>query len=164
MNNNTLVIFDWGDTVMRDIPGYKGPMASWPRIEIVEGVEQALDNIHKKFTCCLASNAGDSDAALMGVALERVEIKQYFDYLFTSKELAAKKPDPAFYKTILTKLNFSPDNCVAVGNDYEKDIVPAHSLGIKTVWLSPVRIPGAYNAADVIISSMSELPSVLAKL
>jgi HAD superfamily hydrolase (TIGR01509 family) len=162
MRRLKLVIFDWGDTVMRDIPGFKGPMVYWPRVEVMDGVEQALKDIHRKFTCCLASNADDSDAELIGMALERVNIKQYFHHLFSSKELGTKKPDAGFYRKILKKIDIQPGECIAVGNDYEKDILPAVSLGIKTVWLSPITPPGT--RADVIIKSMNELPSVLAEL
>lgn len=28
-----LAIFDWGNTLMIDIPGYTGPMAFWEKVE-----------------------------------------------------------------------------------------------------------------------------------
>jgi putative hydrolase of the HAD superfamily len=157
-----LIIFDWGDTVMRDIPGFKGPMAFWPKVEAIDGVTEALEAIHRKYTCCLASNADDSDAESMGQALARVDIKKYFQNLFTSKDLGTKKPDPDFYRKILKNLNVKPGACAAVGNDYAKDILPAAGLGIKTVWLSRDNTPD--NKADVVIKSMKELPSALEAL
>jgi HAD superfamily hydrolase (TIGR01509 family) len=159
-----LVIFDWGDTVMRDFPEYKGPMIHWPYVEVIDGAEEALKSIHQEFICCLASNAGDSDAAMMGLALEQVKIRQYFQYLFTSKELGTKKPNHDFYETILEKLNVKPEECIAVGNDYEKDILPAGTIGIKTIWLicGENAVPG--KIPDVIIQSMHELPLAIEKI
>ena len=55
---------------MQDFPGYQGPMVYWPQVKIIEGVEKALKAIRLELICCLASNAGDSDAAMMGLALE----------------------------------------------------------------------------------------------
>lgn len=41
------------------------------------------------------------------------------------------KPNPAYYKEILTKLDIKSDECVMVGNDLENDIQPAKSAGIR---------------------------------
>jgi hypothetical protein len=103
-------IFDWGDTIMRDLSGFTGPMVNWPHVEIIDGVKEALETIHRELICCLASNASDSDAVKMGLALERVYIRRYFRYLFTSKELGARKPDIAFFKTSLIKWEYHPES------------------------------------------------------
>ena len=164
MNKTRAIIFDLGDTVMRDYPEYPGPMAYWPKVEAVSGIEKALQQLQKDFTCCLASNALDSDAGLMGIALSRVNLRRYFQYLFTSRELGFKKPDPAFYREILRTLQLKPEDCIAVGNDYEKDIVPAKSVGMHTVWFSTH--PGSRVApcADYSITTMDELVAVIEKL
>jgi FMN phosphatase YigB (HAD superfamily) len=158
MERIKLVIFDWGDTVMRNLMQYKGPMVYWPYVEAVDGAEKALKEISRQYICCLASNAGDSNAELMGQALERVKLRQYFKRLFTEKELGAVKPSPEFYRNILKKTGFQPGESVAVGNDYEKDIVPAGLIGINTVWLSSGEDTVSGIRPDVIIHSMQELP------
>jgi HAD superfamily hydrolase (TIGR01509 family) len=157
MNKTKAIIFDWGDTVMRDFPEYHGPMAYWPKVEAVPGIETALQQLRKDFICCLASNAVDSDAGLMGLALFRVNLRQYFQYLFTSRELEYKKPDSEFYREILRRMNLHPEQCIAVGNDYEKDVVPAKSVGMYTILFSTH--PGSTLApcADYTITSMDEL-------
>jgi FMN phosphatase YigB (HAD superfamily) len=158
------VIFDWGDTVMQDFPEYKGPMVYWPRVKVVDGVVEALKSIRPEIICCLASNAGDSDAVLMGLALERANIRPYFHYLFTSKELGVKKPDPGFYKVILEKIKLKPQQCIAVGNNYHNDIAPAGKIGIKTIWLSDAKDKDSAKTPEVIIGSMQELPSAIKKI
>ena len=164
MNKTKAIIFDWGDTVMCDFPEYTGPMAYWPKVEVVPGIEKALQQLQKDFICCLASNAVDSDAGLMGLALSRVNLRQYFQYLFTSRELKYQKPDPAFYREILRRINLQPEQCIAVGNNYEKDIVPAKSVGIHTIWFSnhPGSVPAPH--ADHSINSMDKLIPVIEKL
>jgi len=161
VENVKAVVFDWGDTLMRDFSEFQGPMAYWPRVEVVAGVVDILKQLHRQLMCCVASNAGDSDAELMGLALARGHIRHYFHCLFTSRELRAAKPDPVFFREILRKLEVEPQECVMVGDDYLKDIVPAKSVDMWTVWFSeaPVTIPTP--CADVVINSMKDLVTAI---
>jgi putative hydrolase of the HAD superfamily len=164
MNKIKAIIFDWGDTVMRDFPEYSGPMAYWPRVEAVKDIDVVLKHLHIDIICCLASNSADSNAELMGTALSQVNLRQYFRYLFTSRELGCKKPDSAFYREILRRLALKPEQCIAVGNDYEKDIVPAKKLGMTTVWFSPDTPSALASCADYTIDSVDKLVPVIKKL
>lgn len=156
-----VVIFDWGDTVMRDFTEFQGPMVYWPRVEIIDGIEECLEKISPHYITCLASNAGSSDAYLMGSALERAGIRDYFNYLFTSKELGTMKPDPNFFKEIAARLGVDPSECIMIGNDYEKDIVPSKIVGMKTVLYTETNIEEPKQCADIIIQSMGQIPGVL---
>jgi FMN phosphatase YigB (HAD superfamily) len=153
------VVFDWGDTLMRDLQS-PGPMALWPRVEVVEGVVEALETLHGRLRCCVASGAGESDAELMAQALERVGLRRFFRGLWTSKELGISKQEPAFYRALLDRLGLPAAACVMVGNDYDKDILPAKAAGMRTVWLagSP---SGDAAAADAIIHSMADLRAAI---
>jgi len=57
-----IILFDWGNTVMVDfrIPG---PMFTWDTVAWVCGAENALKRL-TTYTCCLATNAGESDLKL----------------------------------------------------------------------------------------------------
>lgn len=150
------VIFDWGDTLMRDLPQFQGPMAHWPRVELIPGALRALESIHGRLICCVASNAGDSDATLMGLALKRTGIRRCFDHLWTSRELGAAKPHSAFFQVVQQGLGLESEACVMVGNDYAKDIAPAKTAGMRTVWLASLPVADA-PAADAVIHSMEDL-------
>lgn len=54
-----------------------------------------------------------------------------FDYITSFEENHACKPQPSFYKEILSDLNISPDTCLMVGNDTREDMI-ASTLGIET--------------------------------
>jgi HAD superfamily hydrolase (TIGR01509 family) len=133
-----------------------GPMAHWPRVEAVPGATEAVEALHQRLLCCVASGAVESDGELMGQALERVGLRRFFRRLWTSKELGARKPEPAFYLAVLERLALPGTACVMVGDDYQKDIVPAKSVGIRTVWLTD-RPEAEATAADAIIPSMAGL-------
>ncbi len=156
------IVFDWGDTLMRGLPEFQGAMVHWPRVEVVPSVAEALEQLYGRFICCVASNAEDSDAELMGQALARVGIRQYFHYLFTSKELGAAKPEPEFFSEILRRLDVEPEECVMVGNDYVTDIVPAKAVGMRTILFLEIPVAGVVPSADVIINSMRHLPAAVA--
>jgi putative hydrolase of the HAD superfamily len=154
------VIFDWGDTLMRDLAQYQGAMAHWPHVELIPGAQEALEALRGRFILCVASNAGDSDAMLMGLALERVGIRRYFHHLWTSRELGAAKPDRAFFEAILRNLGLEAEACLMVGNDYEKEIVPAKAVGMQAVWLARPSAARS-SAAGAAVRSMTELPQVI---
>lgn len=159
-----VIVFDWGDTLMRDFLEFKGPMAYWEKVEIIPGVKKALEIISSHYICCVASNAGDSSAEIMELALNRVNIDKYFNHLFTSRELEVSKPNPDFFKQIVNKLKLKPDECIFVGNDYEKDIVPAKAVGLYTVLFSEEDKSGTFTDADYSIHSMNKLHEVIIKL
>lgn len=155
------LIFDWGGTLMRDFPGYGGPMVKWPKVEAITGVAGLMTAVQNNHLCCVASNAGDSDAGLMSAALGRVDLKKYFHYFFTSKELGYKKPDPGFFTEISTRLGVLASDCLAIGNDYLKDIVPAKDCGMKTALYMEKLVSGQFPKADIILLSMAELLNYL---
>jgi putative hydrolase of the HAD superfamily len=162
MHTVKVIIFDWGDTLMRDY-GYEGSMVYWPKISLIPGVEKCLKELFENYIICVASNAGDSDAELLGMALEKMEIKKYFKKLYTSKELGCEKPDLNFFKMIATDLRVRPDECVMIGNSYTNDVFPAKKFGMKAIFFDE-HDKGQLGMADFKINSMSELMDVLKKI
>jgi len=155
------LIFDWGNTIMRDFPECPGPMASWEHVEWIPFAEHVLKELHQKYICCIASNAGFSDTALMIDALKRLGAEKYFNYFFTSLDLGFEKPDIRFFTAIGKQIGIEHGACVMIGNDYSKDIVGAKKTGMTTVFFNENNEQGNFPAADHIINSMQELISLL---
>ena len=158
------IVFDWGDTLMKDFSEYAGPMADWEYVEIIDGVSKSLHIVSQSYTCCVASNAGASNSELLGMALKRVDIQQYFQYLFTSRELGFSKPSLDFFNKIVQTLDFTPQECIMVGNDYNKDIIPAKKIGMQTILFSQVSNKENFNYADYVINSMGNLHEIILEL
>lgn len=61
------------------------------------------------------------------------------DYdLVTSYEIMhSTKPHVSYYREILQRLDCSPDEALMVGDDWERDILPARHVGIETYWIAP---------------------------
>ena len=49
----------------------------------------------------------------------------------------ASKPNRAYYREILNIIGVEADTAVMVGDDWERDILPAHAVGIHSYWIVP---------------------------
>jgi FMN phosphatase YigB (HAD superfamily) len=155
------LIFDWGDTIMRDYPDKTGPMADWDVVEWIPGAEEALKKLYEEMICCIATGAGNSDTALMIKALKRVEADQYFTYFFSAKDIGFDKPDVNYFTTISNRINVKPGNCMFIGNDYEKDIKGARASGMKTIYFNEKNNPGPFPDAHYVVNSINEVPIIV---
>lgn len=61
-----------------------------------------------------------------------------YDYaLVTAYEnMCSAKPNPAYYREILSKIEVKASRAIMVGDDWENDIVPAKSVGLFTYWVT----------------------------
>ncbi|MCD6112224.1 MAG: HAD-IA family hydrolase [Bacteroidales bacterium] len=151
------LIFDWGNTIMRDFPELEGPMYLWKNVELIPDIKPALEYLSKKYLCCIATNAGCSDTEAMIKALKRVDVDKYFKHFYSSKDLGYSKPDKRFFTSILKNINRSPEECIMIGNDYKKDIYEAKNSGMKTIFFNEDNLKGDFTKADFVINSMSIL-------
>jgi HAD superfamily hydrolase (TIGR01509 family) len=151
------IIFDWGDTVMRDFSDLQSPMYTREQLEYIPDIEQALKALHKKYTMVIATNAGQSDTTAMIKALKRVGAEQYFQFFFSSKDLGFEKPDVRFFITIAQKIHVLPEECIMVGNLYGKDITGAKDAGMRTILFDEKSTFLEYPKADKVIHSMKSL-------
>jgi HAD superfamily hydrolase (TIGR01509 family) len=78
--------------------------------------------------------------------------------------VGVRKPDPAIFRIALDACGASPEETVVVGDSYERDIVPAKSLGCTTIWLngrSWNNPPKSTEAADHTITKFEDLRGIL---
>jgi putative hydrolase of the HAD superfamily len=158
------VIWDWGDTLMRDLPGQEGPMVDWPRVEAMPGAGEALAALGALPTVgvqCVATNAQDSSSAAVAQALARVGLNASLDRFFTSGELGVAKPDPAFFEAVAGELALDPCHLLSIGNDLSKDIEPAKAAGMATILIAPKSDSHFLRVADLVIQDLAHLPELL---
>lgn len=150
------LIFDWGDTIMRDFDE-PGPMSVWEKVAWMPGAEESLQKLHKKYMCIIATSASHSDTAEMKKALQRVGADQYFQYFYSKVELGFAKPDPRFFEGVLSLSKLQAEDAVMIGNLYDKDISSAKKAGLTTVFFNETGLSGDFPDADIIIRRMHEL-------
>ena len=82
--------------------------------------------------------------------IARLGIKEYIDYVATSEEAGAEKPDPRIFALALQKTDMRPEEVVMIGDHYEKDIEGAKKAGIPAIYFpakEPHSAPGVLRAA-----------------
>jgi FMN phosphatase YigB (HAD superfamily) len=170
-----VVLFDWGNTLMVD-DGQPGPMAAWPRVAAVPGAAEALAALHGHCRLCVATNADDSGAREVMAALGRVGLARHIARVFSSRDVGARKPAPAFYAAVLDALRADAaargepellaDQVVMVGDNWENDVVGAWAAGFEAIWFDPARTRAELHADDSPGSSAASAgrPAALADL
>jgi len=155
------VVWDWGDTLMRDIPGQAGPMVEWPRVEAMPGAAAALRAFSAVPLQCVATNAEASDEHAVAAALERVGLRKYLARFFTSRQLGARKPDPEFFRRVAAEVGIAPTRLLAVGNDLVKDVLPAAAAGLGTVWVAGASHEPPPDTVDLVVPDLDALAGLV---
>jgi len=150
------LIFDWGDTIMRDFEE-PGPVSEWKEVAWIPGAAESLQKLYQKYVCIIATSASHSDTAEMKKALKRMGADRYFKYFYSKEELGFAKPDPRFFERILSLRKLQPEDVAMIGNLYDKDISSAKKAGLFTVFFNENDLSGDFPDADIIIRRMHEL-------
>lgn len=131
-----VLLFDWGDTLMRDFPGHTAPMADWPYVEALPGVYETLSKLHPNWRLCVASNADVSDEPEIHRALQRADLDKWFERVYCSRRMGFKKPDPQFFAYILKDISAEPSQVIMVGDSFHSDVLGANASGLRAVWFN----------------------------
>ena len=67
--------------------------------------------------------------------LQSFALLKYFKYIISSWDLKVMKPDIRIFEYALDKANCAPQETCMIGDRLDNDILPAKSLGMKTVWI-----------------------------
>ena len=94
---------------------------------------------------------------------EEAGFADILDVIFDSVLMGMSKPDPEIFLAALAKLALPAGKVIFVGDSYERDMIPARTLGMKTLWLRGLnpRIPENAGPVDGSILSLSELEELL---
>jgi FMN phosphatase YigB (HAD superfamily) len=151
------ILFDWGDTVMRDDPASTVPMVEWPTIECIEGIVDVLDDLYSSGRrIVLATSASISDESQIRGALARAELDRYFSRIYCFKNTYLPKGE-AFYRHVLGDLDIPASDALMVGDSFEKDVQVANAVGIFAVWFNPTSDETHTDELHVTVHSMQAL-------
>ena len=151
------VLFDWGDTVMRDHPERTDPMVEWESVEIIEGIAGVLAYLHSTGRrIVLATSAAISDEDQIREALRRGGLDVYFSRIYCFKNTQLPKGEE-FYRYILKDLQLSVSDVLMVGDGFEKDIRIPNALGVFAVWFNPKSVKVRRGDMHFTVHSMEQL-------
>ncbi len=76
-----------------------------------------------------------------------------------SVQVGLEKPDPAIYRLAAERLALPPRDIVMVGDNFERDVRPAKSIGMRTIWLTRAAgAPPEPGVADRVVGALTEVP------
>ena len=96
--------------------------------------------------------------------LEKLGLIELVDFLVTSEEAGAEKPDARLFALCAEKARCPASDCVYVGDSLESDILGALQSGMRAVWFCPQPRTEAAPAGVPRIASLTELPALLPEL
>ena len=155
------VIFDWGDTIMKDDPVLQTPMFEWRVVEAVDGAEDVLRALSADRILVMAMGAAQSNEFDIHQALQRVGLDQYFDYIFCFKNTGLKKPSKEFYTHVLHAIGARPADAVMVGDHFENDVLAVNAVGVDAVWFNPTTVENRTGEQHQTIHDLRDLLSLL---
>ena len=121
--------------------------------------QRLLARLHGRYQMAVVSNFYGNVAALC----DEADLSRYLTAILDSTQVGLAKPDPAIFRAAMQKLDAAAGECVFVGDSYERDMLPARRLGMKTIWLKGPnpRLPADPEPVDHTIASLAELEAWL---
>lgn len=121
---------------------------------------RVLRALRERFRPVLVTNFyGNMPAVLRDFGLDG-----FFSAVIESAVVGVRKPDPAIWTLGLEAAACRPEEACAVGDSFGKDVEPARSLGIHTVWFKGRQWePRTYDETlpDAVITDLDQLPALL---
>lgn len=123
----------------------------------IDATRPILDKLVGKYPLVLVSNFyGNIESVLKDFGLD-----SYFRSIVESAVVGIRKPNPEIFALGVKELNLPAENIVVIGDSYDKDIVPATTLGCQTIWLKSIGWSDykGDETASLIIGDFQELNS-----
>lgn len=125
---------------------------------LVEGAYDLLTKLKKKYKIgIITNNLVDEQVR----KLKEGKIEHLVDVMLTSEEAGVTKPNPEIFNMLLARLNVAADEVVMVGDYWNSDIIGAHKLGIKSIWINVYGEPCPDPEMAVEVKTLAEVEAVL---
>jgi putative hydrolase of the HAD superfamily len=87
----------------------------------------------------------------------------FLNTILDSAVVGLRKPDPAIFQLALSQLKLTAAQVGFVGDSFERDMIPAKALGMRTYWLigDTRKTPPQPGIVDVTLLSLEDLPDLL---
>ena len=94
-------------------------------LKIMPGAMEIIHAFHGKMSLAIATG---SPRILMDLAMDRLGLTGYFDYMLPSDEIVSGKPDPEIYIKTVHALGLQPDECIVL-EDSSNGALSGHQAG-----------------------------------
>ncbi len=124
----------------------------------VPGAEEMLAHLCKKYDVNVLSNGfkGVQQRKLQSSGLDK-----YIHQVVLSDDCGITKPLRGIFDYALDRCHATAQSTVMIGDNYETDICGAHDAGWHTIYFNAPAEPGAYPAADAMVTSLLQITKLL---
>jgi len=128
----------------------------------VKIINDILKKLKRDFKLAIVSNFYGN----LKSVLKELSIHHLFNSIIDSTVVNVRKPNPEIFKIAVNSLELNSNECIIIGDSYDRDIIPAKLIGCKTIWLKgrSWNEPKEISSADFIIKSLSELRGALKQM
>lgn len=109
-----------------------------------------LETLSKKYPLGIISNFSGN----LEKILAEFELTKYFKFVLDSYHVGFSKPDPAIFHEAIKRSGDQAFNLCFIGDNIDRDIMPAKKLGMKTILISQSE---KKSVADITLSSLEDL-------
>ena len=93
--------------------------------------------------------------------LVALQMLHYFDFIVSSEEVNAEKPDGRLFACCAHKADVSAEECLFIGDNLKKDYYGSSAAGMQSLWYCPDPVAAEANPAIRKISHYDELRKML---
>ncbi len=124
------------------------------RVELYPGAAETLERLARRYALGAITN-GNADCHRIGIA-------DHFDFVITAAAVGAAKPAPRIFQAALAAAGVEPARAVHVGDDPERDVLAAATVGMRAVWVNPRLRPWPGGAQpDAVVRGVCEVEALL---
>lgn len=98
---------------------------------LIPGIVPVIENLARKFNLGIIANQPRE----AGPVLDKLGLLKYFKVHGISQSVGLSKPDPKLYEWAMDEANCGQGEGIMIGDRIDNDIIPAKSVGLKTLWL-----------------------------
>ncbi len=101
------------------------------KMSLFPDVKKVLNELKENhFKICIIT---DLTADIQNKKLQHLGVNKYIDYMVTSEEVGAEKPNPKVLKLALEKLKLPKEESIIIGNNPKTDVQLGLNSGVKTI-------------------------------
>jgi putative hydrolase of the HAD superfamily len=136
------LVLQGAEIVIDDEPAWQANQRVWKLVEnagftLYDDVLPTLNELKRRgLTLGLISNLRKDMLAIC----RELKLEPLIDFVVTSAEVGADKPQPAIFQAALQRAKVAPSEAIHVGDQYNSDVIGAQQVGIKPILIDRYHI------------------------